>query len=171
MNALAEDGVEGVRVEVLAKRLAVTKGGFYWHFRDRQDLLQATLDIWKAGRIETIIEHASGEAGAALASMLQRYVARSNPRGTAIELAIRNWARRDPCAAQAVAEVDQVRLERVRSLYRGLGYDEEQAYARGYLFYAYVFGQSLLISGACDKTLASARRLCHQLLVAPAPKR
>ena len=39
---------------MLAKRCGVTKGSFYWHFRDRQDLLQAILEHWRLGRIRDI---------------------------------------------------------------------------------------------------------------------
>ena len=48
---LARSGVEGVRVEVLAKNLGVTKGGFYRRFRDRAALLDGMLQAWSAGRI------------------------------------------------------------------------------------------------------------------------
>ena len=49
LDTLADEGVTGVRVEVLAKRLHVTKGSFYWHFKDRQDLLSGILETWKDG--------------------------------------------------------------------------------------------------------------------------
>ena len=45
--ALLHRGADGVRVEVLARELGVTKGSFYWHFRDRADLLEALLVEWE----------------------------------------------------------------------------------------------------------------------------
>ncbi|CAG0952441.1 partial Tetracycline repressor protein class A from transposon 1721, partial [Rhodocyclaceae bacterium] len=54
LDILAEKGLDGIRVEVLAKRLKVTKGSFYWHFKDRRDLLDAVLETWKDGRIRDI---------------------------------------------------------------------------------------------------------------------
>jgi AcrR family transcriptional regulator len=54
LDILAEKGLDGIRVEVLAKRLRVTKGSFYWHFKDRRDLLDAVLETWKEGRIKDI---------------------------------------------------------------------------------------------------------------------
>ena len=56
---LARSGVEGVRVEVLAKNLGVTKGGFYRRFRDRAALLDGILQNWSAGRIAAIEQQTS----------------------------------------------------------------------------------------------------------------
>ena len=54
IDVLAREGLSGLRIEVLAKRYGVTKGSFYWHFKDRQDLLTAMLSHWKEGRIRDI---------------------------------------------------------------------------------------------------------------------
>ncbi len=167
-DALAETGIEGVRVEVLAKRMEVTKGGFYWHFRDRPELLDVVLETWKTGRIETITEHASSAGAgprATLERLLEKYVGHTNPHGTAIELAIRNWAQRDDGAARAVAEVDAVRLSRVADLYREMGLNGTAAHARAYLFYSYVFGQSLLVVEGADPDLRATRKRCLQWLI------
>src|SRR5215213_10436356 len=53
---LARSGVEGVRVEVLAKNLGVTKGGFYRRFKDRAALLEGILQNWSAGRSTAIAQ-------------------------------------------------------------------------------------------------------------------
>ena len=52
-NTLGEAGVDGVRVEALARSLGVTKGSFYWHFKNRQDLIDALYDRWFGLREET----------------------------------------------------------------------------------------------------------------------
>jgi hypothetical protein len=62
----------------------------------------------------------------------------------AIELAIRQWARSDQAAATAVAKVDAARLKNVGQLYRATGLSAEQADAQAFLFYCFIFGQSLL---------------------------
>ena len=54
LNELASSGVAGVRVEILAQRLGVTKGGFYRRFKDRRALLNAVLDEWARGRISAL---------------------------------------------------------------------------------------------------------------------
>jgi AcrR family transcriptional regulator len=56
---LARGGIEGVRVEGLAERLGVTKGGFYRRFKDRRMLLNAILERWRDGRVAAIERHSS----------------------------------------------------------------------------------------------------------------
>src|SRR6478672_2040083 len=89
---LARQGVEGVRVEVLAKDLGVTKGGFYRRFKDRAALLDAILQNWCAGRIAAIEQQTSLDGATArdrLRALIQLYSQRMNTEGMAIELAIR----------------------------------------------------------------------------------
>ena len=144
---LAKTGVEGVRVEVLAKNLGVTKGGFYRRFRDRAALLDGMLAEWSAGRIAAIEQQASLDGESArdrLAALIRLYSERMNTEAIAIELAIRQWARTDEAAAEAVASVDAARLKNVAQLYCATGLEPEEADARAFLFYCFVFGQSLL---------------------------
>jgi AcrR family transcriptional regulator len=136
-----------VRVEVLAKDLGVTKGGFYRRFRDRAALLDGILQNWSAGRIAAI-EQQTSLGGATsrdrLRALIRLYSERTNTAGMAIELAIRQWARSDDAAATVVARVDAARLKNVGQLYRATGLSAEQADAQAFLFYCFIFGQSLL---------------------------
>ncbi len=146
LEALAERGIDAVRVEPLAKALAVTKGSFYWHFADRRALIDAMLSHWSEGRIAAIREQAAQapEPALALRKLIELYTKRSNARGLAIELAIRALARNDAVAAAAVQAVDAERLRHVASLFARLGYGEREAETRAVMVYAYLFGQSLL---------------------------
>jgi len=147
LAAIANHGVEGVRVEVLAKDLGVTKGGFYRRFRDRAALLDVILQNWSAGRIAAIEQQTSLDGETArdrLRALIRLYSERMNTAGMAIELAIRQWARSDAAAAAAVARVDAARLKNVGKLYRATGLPAEQADAQAFLFYCFIFGQRLL---------------------------
>ena len=144
---LARSGVEGVRVEVLAKNLGVTKGGFYRRFKDRAALLDGILNTWSAGRIASIEKQTSLDGATArdrLTAVIELYAERMNTAGMAVELAIRQWARSDEAAAAAVASVDAARLKNVAHLYRATGMTLEEADAQAFLFYCFIFGQSLL---------------------------
>lgn len=149
LDALADGGIESVRVEPLAKALKVTKGSFYWHFADRRALVDAVLAHWAEGRIAAIREQTVGEKPkdsptVILLRLADLYTRHGNSRGLAIELAIRAVARNDDGAAKAVRAVDGERLTHVTALFEKLGWPEDDAQARAVLFYSYLFGQSLL---------------------------
>lgn len=159
---LARSGVEGVRVEVLAKNLGVTKGGFYRRFRDRAALLHSLLQNWSTGRIAAIEQQTSLDGASArdrLRALIRLYSERMNTAGMAVELAIRQWARSDQAAADAVAGVDAARLKNVGQLYRATGLAPDEADAQAFLFYCFIFGQSLLFleSGPRKRTQLIAK--------------
>src|ERR1700752_4501508 len=127
-DALAEGGIDAVRVEPLAKALGITKGSFYWHFADRRALLDAMLQSWAEGRIAAIREQATvrGAPAAVLGDLADLYTRHANVRGLTIELAIRSLARTDEAAAAAVRGVDRERLRHVGELFGTLGWPRVQ---------------------------------------------
>jgi AcrR family transcriptional regulator len=144
---VVDHGIDGLRVEVLAKKLKVTKGSFYWHFKDRRDLLDAVLAVWKDGRVSDIRKQTScapGTEAAALLHTIDVYAAARNRKGIHIEAAMRDWARRDAHAATVVEEVDAERLACACRLFLACGMADEEARARSVMLYAYVFGVSLM---------------------------
>lgn len=147
IEVLAREGVAGLRVEVLAKRCGVTKGSFYWHFKDRQDLLAAVLEHWREGRIrdiEKITTVSPGHEREQLHFAIKVYGTSRNRKGVSIELAVRDWARHDPQAAAVVEAVDLYRLECTRKLFVAAGMSDAEAKSRSLLLYACVFGLSLM---------------------------
>ena len=161
IDVLARDGLGGLRIEVLAKRCGVTKGSFYWHFKDRQDLLTAMLEYWKEGRIRDIEKTTSvtpGREREQLHFAIEVYGASRNRKGMAIELAVRDWARRDPQAAAIVEAVDLYRLECTRKLFVAAGMTDADAKSRSLLLYACVFGLSLMHSTHFDAHLEDLKQ-------------
>ena len=147
LTAMAEHGVDSLRVETLAKRCGVTKGSFYWHFKDRRDLLDALLDTWKRGRMADILKQTRAEPGQELQAIhhtIAVYAAAKNRKGLQIETAVRHLARHDAAAAATVEEVDAMRLDSSKKLFLALGLDDKEATARSLLLYAYVFGQTMM---------------------------
>jgi AcrR family transcriptional regulator len=172
LKEIGQDGVAQVRVEVLAQRLGVTKGGFYRRFKDRRALLDALLATWSAGRIAAVERQtALGNESAAdrLKAVIRLYSERANPEGMAIELAIRQWARADPAAAAAVARVDTARLKNVAQLYVAMGLTSEDAQARAVLFYAFIFGQALIFPDEPPRKRASLTAACADVLTEVKP--
>jgi AcrR family transcriptional regulator len=171
LKELASSGVGGVRVEVLAQRLGVTKGGFYRRFKDRRALLEAVLDEWARGRISAINrlwEQTEGQAPRErLSSVARHYTERLSVQGMAIELAIRQWARTDSAAVAACASVDEARLKVAGQLYRDLGFSPAESRERAILLYSFLFGQSLLFVEYGPRKFASITDAGTGLLMGP----
>jgi AcrR family transcriptional regulator len=170
IGILADEGVDGLRIEVLAKKLGVTKGSFYWHFKDRRDLLDAVLEIWKDGRIRDIRKQTTAQPGRELAALqhtITVYSAGRSRKGLPIELAVREWARRDARAQKVVEEVDAERLACAARLFQIRGLSPQEAAARSVLLYAYVFGFSLMRCDHCAPDVNAAKAWISDLITGP----
>lgn len=142
LDLLATSGIDGVRVELLAKELEVTKGSFYWHFKDRDALFERMLSRWRQAATLALIERLDRKEASAeerLSRLLRLPLAgRRSAKAADVELAIRLWGRRDQRAREALREVDQLRLRYLADLIRALGASDEEAEARAILAYSYM---------------------------------
>src|SRR5512132_4090519 len=126
LRALGVGGPDAVRIEALAQELGVTKGGFYWHFDGRRALLQEVLDAWERLMIDEVIERVEAGGGDARAKLRRLSALASSGRDLMkIELAIRDWARRDKAVARRLRRVDNRRMEYMRSLFGAFCRDED----------------------------------------------
>ncbi|MBA3405845.1 MAG: serine hydrolase [Gemmatimonadaceae bacterium] len=116
--ALLHRGVEGVRVEPLARDLGVTKGSFYWHFADRGDLLETLLSEWEAE--ESLLSDAQDEnPNEALKYILEevrRRTLASEQGDWPSDVAIFAWAAVNPAIARRVNRAEEKRMELLRGL-------------------------------------------------------
>lgn len=120
LRALAAGGPDAVRIEPLAQTLAVTKGGFYWHFADRRALLEEMLETWERSMVDEVIERIEDEGGDARARLRRLFTLAGSSEARSlmrVELAIRDWARREPTVADRLRRVDNRRMEYMRSLF------------------------------------------------------
>ena len=135
-------GVDGVAVEALARSLGVTKGSFYWHFEDRDDLLQALLTTWESEGTRRIIEWVEQEAedpASRLAALVYRTSAVTD--FDRLEGALRSWARTEERARVVVQRVDRRRLGYVTSLLVASGIGRAVARRRAEIFYRTLIGE------------------------------
>src|SRR3954453_18963149 len=111
LRARAAGGPDAVRVEALAKRLGVTKGGFYGYFADRDALLEAMLDVWERESTDEVLERIEREGGDPKAKIERAGVLTfSSDRLLPIDLAVRDWARHDESVAMRLRRVDNRRM-------------------------------------------------------------
>ncbi|HTZ75910.1 MAG TPA: TetR/AcrR family transcriptional regulator [Candidatus Aquilonibacter sp.] len=126
---LAREGIESVRVEVLARRLGVSKGSFYWHFRDRDELLMQMLDRWERSESEWLAAEESNESEKpAPAARWARFVERTvEPERIREEIGVRAWARRDERVATRVVGVETRKVHVIAGVLGEIGFAAEAA--------------------------------------------
>jgi AcrR family transcriptional regulator len=166
LRALGGGGPEAVRIEPLARALGVSKGGFYWHFSDRQALLEEMLDAWERTWVDEVIEAVEAEAKDAR-SRLRRLFALAAASGgelLKIELAIRNWARREEAVAERLRQVDNRRMSYMRSLFGAICEDADDVEARCLLAFSLFIGSHFVRVDHGGRSRADVLELALELL-------
>lgn len=144
-RALARGGVSAVRIEVLAKELNVTKGSFYWHFKDRQALLAEVLRSWRqdaTARVDRLVGHRSQDLREQIRLLMDLAITGDADYvpGGSLEQAIREWATNSSTARETLRQVDVERLEILTEAYVETGLRRSDAAAYALLLYAFTIG-------------------------------
>jgi AcrR family transcriptional regulator len=144
LTDLGDVGVNEVRVDRIAARLGVTKGSFYWHFKDRDEFLASVVREWETLCTENVISRvdASGLNPHGRAHQLWNMTAGSPTIQS--ELAIRDWARRDEQVAATVRRIDERRMRYTEALLADLELPEHEIPARALLVYSLLLGDHLI---------------------------
>jgi AcrR family transcriptional regulator len=147
LKLVAQQGIDAVKVERVATALGVTKGSFYWHFRDRDALLKALLTRWEAIATQSVIARvdASGGTAADRLTTLIQSVSQST-RAARYEQAIRAWAARDKHAKAVVQTVDAKREAYVQALLVEHGLPAARAKTRARMLYLALLGEYACVS-------------------------
>lgn len=150
-EALADGGPGAVRIEALAKSLGVTKGGFYGYFANRAALLEEMLATWERQVTENVISQVeSGSGDAPARTKLRRLFAIVDAAdgdttiGVAVNLAIRDWARRDQGVAARLRRVDSQQMDYLRSLFGEFCVDSVDVEARCLIVMSVRIGDHLI---------------------------
>ena len=168
LRALAAGGPDAVRIEPLATSLGVTRGGFYWHFADRRALLEEILDTWERQSVDEVIEQVERGGGDTRAKLRRlSTIAGSSDEPLMIDLAVRDWARREPAVAERLRRVDNRRMEYVRTLFGSLCVDEDEVEARCLVFYSLWIGSHFIAADHGARTRADVLKLVLTRLEAP----
>ena len=149
---LGERGVDAVRVEPLAKFLGVTKGSFYHHFSDRDELLVALLDGWYQQATLLVIQvvNLHSRRPEERLRRLLMFVADGPGQDTfrLVDIGIRGWARHDRRARSMLESMDRARLAFITDRLLALGSERREAEYRSFLFYSYIIGETQIAIAA-----------------------
>ena len=172
-DVLVDQGIDRVRVDLLAAQLSVTRGSFYWHFRDRDDLLRRVLQAWRDNATVQLTQRLAG-AGTDPRRQLQDVISlpfrgRAAVRAARIELAIRAWARRDDMARRAVDEADDSRIAYHAQIFEALGFAADEARLRAFVLYSYEVAESLLNRQGTQAQKLQRSLFVERLMLQPVP--
>jgi AcrR family transcriptional regulator len=145
LAAIAEGGLAAVAVEPLAVRLGTTKGSFYWHFANREALLEAALALWEERTTTAIlreVEQAFLDPADRFRLLVIRVVdlAEKDPIGPALASSAGH-----PLVGPVLSRVTRTRVDAVVSLFTELGFSPDEARSRALLAYSAYLGHSLLV--------------------------
>jgi AcrR family transcriptional regulator len=146
LEALATGGVAAVAVEPIAARLGATKGSFYWHYANREALLEAALSEWERTYTEGVITIVEQEPDLHRRLRLLLTIAlgsNSTRRSDSIELALQPTAGH-PLVAPVLERVTRRRLGYLTDMFARLGFGPEEARQRSLLAYTAYLGHAQL---------------------------
>ena len=167
LRALAKGGPDAVRIELLARALGVTRGAFYWHFDGRRALLEEILDTWERVSVDEVIERVESEGGDARARLRRlSAIAASSDEPLRIDLAVRDWARREQTVAKRLRRVDNRRMDYMRSLFGAFCPDEEDVEARCMLAMSLFVGNRFIAADHGARSRGEVLRLALRHLEA-----
>lgn len=152
IDAIEHGGIAAIAVEPLAAGLGTTKGSFYWHFTNRDELIAATMQRWEELATGAVIASVSEVADPMdrLRQLLR--VVFGHAREDRIEARI-VLAPFDVRVSPTVERVTALRIEFLTSLFRGLGFGRATAAKRARIAYAAYLGHLRLL---LDTTQTSA---------------
>jgi AcrR family transcriptional regulator len=169
LKILSDAGNQMLTIEVLCKRLRISRGSFYWHFKDRQDFVLAIVEYWEqisttALRDEMLSLKASPEER--LLKLLESIL---TYRYSKFELPMRQWAMKDSETRRILQRIDRTRYEGVRSLFEEMGFAGDELEMRTQTFviyYNFLDGFSIDMSKNKDAIMRQ-NQLRHRLLTKP----
>lgn len=136
LSLLVDEGIEGVQITTLAKRLDVTRGSFYWHFETREDLMNALLDKWRDRNTGVMLSALDG-ADSLNSGILDLFAVwvdhtRFDP---ALDQAVRDWGRRDDRVRAVIAQEDAARVDAIAAFFARFGYEHPESFIRARVIY------------------------------------
>jgi AcrR family transcriptional regulator len=154
LRTLADEGANALKVGPMATGLNVSRGSFYWHFRDAADFRSQVLRCWQERMTEQVIRDL--EEAKAEPDRLKHFLRRAFATKRSLERAIRSWAAEDKDVAATVAAVDTRRVSYIAEMLVAAGVESRRALPRAAFMYWAYLGQPIVMDPRHGSIPASA---------------
>jgi AcrR family transcriptional regulator len=163
LETFMEKGIEAVKVDVLAKSLKITRGSFYWHFKNLDDLLAAIIQEWQAVNTEEVMQQVETIGGTPSKQLLHllEIAAKDDDR---LEKAMRIWAIHDTRAMVSIERVDKQRLNYLQHLFLQIGFSPTDAELRAHVIYSVKLGWVTIATPRKPAERLAEMRLVYETL-------
>lgn len=164
--SLCTQGIDKVKVAPLAENLGVTTGSFYWHFKNRRELLDAVLEYWEHEMTDVALEAIKRHPGPPVERIFDLMNTVMSQGLARYDLSIWQWAQTDASAARIFKRALKKRFATAAWLFSEAGFSREQAEVRGRIMAIYMMGESTLIPDSMAKR-QEYLKMKHEILTAP----
>lgn len=150
---IAREGVQAVAVEPLAQALGVTKGSFYWHFENRDALIQAALEAWEQDQSTDVVSRYRGIPDPHRRLRVLMFAAFEDLENGLLFAAL-SASSEDPRVRPFLRRATERRMALGLEAFQGLGLPEAEAHQRALLVYAAYLGYFQLLRTAPETVRA-----------------
>ena len=167
LRIVAAKGGARLRVDTLVAAMGVTKGSFYWHFRNRDDFVHHLIQYWDDHYTRNVIEMLAGHKGDARQRLfaLMKMVYEKNL--NALDIPFRSWAAQEPKVATMVTRVDRQRLDTVRTLFREMGFKGKELETRTRAFVTFMSLEPAIFDRLSKKERMAQLKARHAFFTRP----
>jgi AcrR family transcriptional regulator len=164
LAALADGGPDAVRVDVLAQTLGVSRGGFYHQFDSRPAFLEELLDTWERRSTDEVLDRVEREGGDARTKAGRAGMLTFSAALLPVDLAVRNWSRRDDAVAARLRRVDDRRMDFLRRQFATQRSDADDVEALALLAFSVAIGNHFVAADHGGRSRAQVLRRAGALL-------
>lgn len=148
LDTLVSEGIDRVKILIMAKQLGVARSSFYWHFQSTDELHKAMLDEWLQKNTGPIMERAMRPAAdivRAVTSVFECWMDEHlfDPK---LDIAVRLWARRSSVVHTVVEQADAMRVDALTKMFLRYDFPLMEATVRARVIYFTQIGQYTLDS-------------------------
>ena len=165
LDILETDGFSAIKIEKLAKQLGTSRSGFYYHFKNRQDLLQHLLSYWAEEYTSVITDNQEMknlDAEQRLRTTMEMIREKKLPK---YDLAMTAWAKVDRLVDKIVKRVMKMRLDYTRSIFEELGFAGDELEMRARLFLCYHAWEEVMFADDSKEVNTRLQKARHNMFV------
>jgi len=165
LEALESSGIEAVKIDRLAKGLGISRSGFYWHFKNRQDLLEHLLDYWVRRYTGILTDNPDAAKLDPKKRLLTTMEMIRDKHLTKFDLAMTSWAKSDSKIRKVVNKVVKMRLNYLRTIFSEIGFEGDELEMRTRLFVCYHSWEETMFPDLSNQKHSKLLKLRYKYLI------